>query len=216
MIIRITCVLLSFVALLCLCLRTAAETVRNNAFSNENFPTEREDGPDAKMAALQWHRDIQAGIRKREEMINVLKRKIAHESRTKDALRADLSSVEKIWLKMRYWMKMESAKQASQQFTLLREREAKCISGYEEKCNYFQEGFMDDNELFVRNAPAGFMQKTRKRTDIRTRTAKDSEYLRALSSTERVRTSLCDAVDLIPDETLRAFTTVGEYLYVYL
>ena len=188
---------------------SAAETVQEERDASNG----EKKAPDAKMVALQWHRHVQAGVRKRQEEVNNLSRKIARETRPTDALRADLSSVEKVLLKMRYWMKTESSKQTESRFNLLREREINCLNGYDEKCNYFQEGFLDDGELYVKNAPPGFMQKTRKRdVSQRSKRGVETEYLKSLSSQERVRSSLCEAIDMIPDPSLRAFTTVGEYL----
>ena len=44
------------------------------------------------------------------------------------------------------------------------------------------------------------------------RTQRELEYRATLSSLERVRSSLCNASDIIPDESLKVHTSAGDYL----
>ena len=87
---------------------------------------------DAKYKALEWHRHIQKGGLKRQEMINVMRRKKIRDTRSLESMRSDLKTIKKMTLKMRYYQRFEHPKETRGHFKLLREREYHCISGKEE------------------------------------------------------------------------------------
>lgn len=165
----------------------------------------------AKMEALEWHRFVQQGVRKKQEMVNSMRRKKTREGKTLENLRHDLKNVKKVQLDLRYWLRREESKESPKHFQLLRDRELRCISGQGEFCDYWQSKFLAKDELWIENAPDGYMDSIRNRVR-KPRTQRELEYRATLSSFERVRSSLCNASDIIPDESLRVHTTVGDYL----
>jgi len=175
---------------------------------------------DAKVQALQWHRNTQAGGHKRAELVNALMRRKAREALTMDTLVSDRSQVERLDMTMRYWKRHEDAKEAVSHWRLLRERELRCIRGDERFCDFFYSGFLAEDELFVPNAPDGFLARSRNRNqtsieDGGTMQLGDGnlgELLKSQSPLERVRGTLCKADNIIPDDSLRMFVTLGDYL----
>ena len=83
----------------------------------------------AKMEALEWHRFVQQGVRKKQEMVNTMRRKKTREGKTLENLRQDLRNVKKVQLDLRYWLRKEESKEVPKHFQLLRDRELRCISG---------------------------------------------------------------------------------------
>ena len=170
--------------------------------------------------ALQWHRVVQAGTQKRSELLNALKRKKAREALTVETLKSDEVAVQKTEVLMRYWLRHEESTEATQRWRLLRERELRCISGNETFCDFFTGTFLAEDELYIPNAPFGYMAKTRNRKELSVDKGgaqivgdfAHSETYASLSPLERVRTTLCTVDDLIPDENLRVHINVGDYL----
>ena len=112
---------------------------------------------------------------------------------------------------MRYWLRIEENKESPKHFQLLRDRELRCISGQEAFCDYWQSKFLAKDELWIENAPEGYMDSLRNRVR-KPRTQREIEYRATLSALERVRSSMCNATDIIPDQSLKVHTTVGDYL----
>ncbi len=166
---------------------------------------------DAKMEALSWHRYVQTGARKRQEMVNSMRRKKTREVKNLETLRQDFTNVRKLSLDIRYWLRHEESRESSRHFELLRERELRCITGMDLYCDYWQHVFLSDDEMWVENAPEGYMASTRGRVS-KTKSQRETDYRASLSALERVRGTTCDAPDIIPDESLKIHTTVGEYL----
>ena len=64
---------------------------------------------DAKMEALSWHRYVQTGARKRQEMVNSMRRKKTREVKNLETLRQDFTNVRKVSLDLRYWLRYEES-----------------------------------------------------------------------------------------------------------
>lgn len=176
----------------------------------------------AKVQALQWHRHLQAGILKRTELVNSLMRKKAREALTMDTLNSDRNGLERLDMGMRYWQREEDGKEAVSHWRLLRERELRCIRGDERFCNFFYDGFLAEDELYVPNAPHGFLARSRNRNETKVEdggskvlggdSGAASDILKSQSPMERVKGTLCKVNNIIPDDSLRVFVTVGDYL----
>ena len=166
---------------------------------------------DAKMKALSWHRFVQTGARKRQEMVNSMRRKKTREVKNLETLRQDFANVRKVSLDLRYWLRYEESKEAKKHFELLRERELRCISGLDLYCDYWQPRYFSQDEMWIENAPDGYMASTRDRVS-KPKSRRETDYRASLSALERVRSTTCDAPDIMPDENLKIHVTVGEYL----
>jgi len=154
------------------------------------------------------------------ELVNSLMRRKAREALTLETLARDRNAVERLDMTMRYWRRAEDSKEAVSHWRLLRERELRCIRGDERFCEFFHSGFLADDELFVPNAPGGFLARSRDRSrtgiedggTLQLGAGSLGELMKTQSPLERVRGALCKANNIIPDDTLRVFVTVGDYL----
>ena len=92
-----------------------------------------------------------------------MRRKKAREGKTLENLRQDLKNVKKVQLDLRFWLRKEETKEAIKHFQLLRDRELRCISGQDAFCDPWQSKFLAKDELWIENAPDGYMESIRNR-----------------------------------------------------
>jgi hypothetical protein len=153
------------------------------------------------------YRNVQAGLRARANIVNKYKAHRYQEQKSFDALLSERTELLKYMSTMRYNLYKEEKAEAEMRWVLLRERAAHCAEGEESMCDYMNSSFLSPQELmdysFQSSNPTRFVYQ---------HTEQEVHHVRTLEGMRRVQASLCEATTLLPDEDLRIFTTVGDYL----
>lgn len=166
----------------------------------------------AKRSALLWHRTVQSGRHKRQELLNELDRRRRKESDKFSHLEQQLRELDLMRLKMKYHLQREVIKENRERFRLLRERLANCILGIYEMCDFFRAGFFNDDELRGYDSPHDDPSGTKKPRLRLVHSTTDIGYMKELSGPARVRGSLCLVPDILRDDTHKISASTGEYL----
>ena len=165
----------------------------------------------SKRSALLWHRTVQAGKHKRQELLNALYRKRKKETEMFSNLEDQLKEIREMRLTMKFYNEKYSHRESSERFRLMRERLINCASGEQEFCDFFHPGFFSDDELSDFDIPEAQKKNWKPRAKIST-TPSELAYLNEMSGTKRVRASVCQTRDIFRDDMYRICTTAGELL----
>lgn len=165
----------------------------------------------SKRSALLWHRTVQAGKHKRQELLNALYRKRKKETEMFSNLEDQLKEIGEMRLKMKFYDEKYSHRESSERFRLLRERLINCASGEREFCEFFHPGFFSDDELSDFDIPEAQKKNWKPRAKILT-SPSELAYLNEMSGTKRVRASVCQTRDIFRDDMFRICVTAGELL----
>lgn len=165
----------------------------------------------AKRSALLWHRTVQSGRHKRQELLNELDRRRRKESDKFSHLEQQLRELDLMRLKMKYHLQREVVKENRERFRLLRERLANCVLGIYEMCDFFRAGFFNDDELRGYDSPHDDSGSKKPRLRL-VHSQTDIGYMKELSGPARVRGSLCLVPDILRDDTHKISASTGEYL----
>lgn len=163
-----------------------------------------------KKNALDYHRNVQAGLRAKTERIEQIRTRKRNDQQNLDSLKTERDRIKNMLLTMKVLLYKENSRENELRFKLVRERENRCAAGYENACNYFYSGYFNEDELKHEGFPEIYAKK--KTRNQHKHSEKELEYLRKLKGIERVRLSLCEYPDLLPDDDARIFTRVGEYV----
>ena len=168
---------------------------------------------EAKQIALNRHRVVQSGLRKKKELMHALEIKKKKEEKSHFEMKKDKNEILSILMQMKIWHGREIVDEEKWRWKLIREREARCASGFLDSCNFFSTGWMNDDELLRDGYPVEYANpRTRLRNKL---TDKDIDRLKNLRGLERIRGTMCDVDDIMPDVSLRVQVTAGEYLTFY-
>ncbi len=116
----------------------------------------------------------------------------------------------KLKLKLKYFINREKSFETRQRFRLIRERQNRCAMGFDSACDYFREGWLDEDELVHDGFPIEYLNpKTRVKFD---HSESELKYLHSLSGSERVNAELCTAKFLMPPEDAKIFGKLRDYL----
>jgi hypothetical protein len=116
----------------------------------------------------------------------------------------------KLRVKLKYYIGREQSAETKQRFRLIRERQNRCAMGFDDACDYFREGWLDDDELIHDGYPIEFLNpKSRVKFD---HSEAEIKYLQSLSGSERVHAELCTAKFVMPPEDAKIFAKVRDYL----
>lgn len=159
--------------------------------------------------ALLSYRKIQNGIRAKHDILEVIRRKEIMEQRSFDFLFQERKEITNLWLLLKLWLRREEQSDTRQQLRLLRERESRCALGDEQACDLFHPNWLDGDTL-PEDGFRSIYANPRHRTDYQ-HSREEIQQVERLSGLERIRATLCLSKSLMPDESARVFTSVGEY-----
>lgn len=163
----------------------------------------------AKRSALLWHRTVQAGKNKRQDLLNALEMKRRKELDAYSDLEEQIKELKMLHLKLRIYLDAETPRENKERFRLLRERLANCVMGISERCEFFHIGFFDEDELMDYEIPDKLKHMRKPRVAV-VHTVAELAYMKELTGTARVRSSLCEAVHILRDDTHKICTSTGE------
>lgn len=125
---------------------------------------------------------------------------------------------------MRLYLNFEINKESSLRLALIRERENNCGLGHESMCNLFHSAYFNDQELEDYGFQARYlaeMNEDKKKADNSAATGKRFVYTysqeeimhaNSLHGMKKVHAAQCTNADILPDDDMRIFTTVGDYM----
>lgn len=164
----------------------------------------------AKRSALLWHRKVQSGRHKRQELLNDLDRNRRKEADKFSYLEQQLVELDMLRLRMKIHLHREVHRENKERFRLLRERLANCVLGFYESCDFFIAGFLNDEELRVYDTKLDTRSKKTRFKHVHS--SADIGYMNELSGPARVRGNLCLVQDILRDDTHKISASTGEYL----
>jgi hypothetical protein len=124
-----------------------------------------------KKQALSMHRNIQAGMRVRTEVVEAFKLSRSKDAKQVETLKTEYDALDRILFRMMFllqvgilqltnarfareltrrsvcYVQKEETKETTLQFALLREREHRCGMGDLQSCDFFRSGFFEEDEL---------------------------------------------------------------------
>lgn len=163
--------------------------------------------------AITRYRSIQAGMRKQAERLEAMRRAKLRDERSFTTLKNEKIELQNLLLELQTLQVGEDYWETRSRWELLQERENSCATGKSEVCvNFFNSSFYSVYEL----AESIFVaSKKARKTGARLKNVTPEKDIQDLSNyvgIERVKRSLCLVEDLLPDEEMRAYANLFEYL----
>lgn len=123
-----------------------------------------------KKQAIAMHRNVQAGLRARTEVVDKFRMTRANEAKQLETVKAAYDALDRVLFRMLLFLQVilflsftgssvdhsndtccsdqkEERKEAAQRFSLLREREHRCGQGDLQACAYFHSGYFEEDEI---------------------------------------------------------------------
>jgi hypothetical protein len=164
-----------------------------------------------RQAALAEFRALQAGLRTRAELLHRFKQRKQAEARSYDDLVHERREIYHLLLQQEYFLQYkEQAPETLLRWKLLRHREHHCAVGNTESCDFFYSGYHNEDELKGEGFPLQVLLPG-KRFLYTHPAIPDPLYLATLSGTQRIHATGCSVKDLLPDDSARIYTKLGEY-----
>lgn len=170
--------------------------------------------------ALAGYRTIQSGLRARSSIVSKWRNHKDNEKRSHDALVAERQEVLGYLANMKYFLQKEGIKEEILRFTLIREREYACGDGFDSHCDYFHSEYLNDQELADYGFQARHTAELSKATGqskaepkrfVYTYSEQEKAHAESLKGVKRITSAICIG-PLLPDDDMRIFTSVGDYL----
>eukprot|EP01031_Cornospumella_fuschlensis_P028558 gene28558-34470_t len=178
--------------------------------------------------ALQMYRTIQAGLHNRHSLIRAHASKNQGYAQSLESLQLEQQELESYAKTLRHHLQRETLYEDQMRWILLRERAHHCANGMEVYCQgLFRASFFNDDELQDYGFQAGMKKEKKDKKDqaqrknsqidltkrfVYTHSSSEIAFVHAQKGMSKVRSSLCYNTSLLPDEDLRIFTTVGDYV----
>ena len=158
--------------------------------------------------ALVAFRQVQAGLRAKQDMLESWRRGKLRDSRTLDKLREEKRLIFEYLLEIQLLMKVEVYWENLKRLMLLQDRQYYCARGVREKCAFFHPEFFDIDEVrSVGYKVSVFTNETFHRWEY---SDEERKRLAEMSHLERFKQTICLHHHLLPDDDSRFFGTVGE------
>ena len=130
--------------------------------------------------------------------------------RSYDALKIEKIQLTDYLLTMKYFLLKEIKLEEVTRFKLIRERMNNCAQGNIKYCDLYKIGYNDNDELL---GEGYYDIDARKKLRIKFHEQKEEKnYFNSLNGLQKVKSSICEGENLLPDESPRVFVLLGDYM----
>lgn len=158
------------------------------------------------------YQTVKLGLQKKREYENLVIQNTRAQARSYEKYAEDKGKIKALLARIQSELPREETKERVLRFHLLRGRQHQCALGIEESCDYFHPEFFSDSELLEEGVPAVYENDKKRLIIPRETIDQELNYLSILTGYDRVYKSICPHSVMLPEDSVKVFRTVGEYV----